>query len=163
LNETCKNAIDIKEFASNIQIDAEEFEDCGDIGYVKGLSNIIHNNLKRLKDTERPIYNSDSKRNIMYVKSGGEWFKEQEGECPKLMQALHVVEHTNYINIFEWKKQHPQYNRAYTKDNDRYDLMCRGINSFSTTKYGGDSAQKRRSIIRNIAGFTHIDKHKFRN
>ena len=41
LNETCKNAMNIDDFIDSLQIETEELENVGKLGYVEGISNIF--------------------------------------------------------------------------------------------------------------------------
>ena len=41
LNEKCKDAMNISDFVKSIQLGLSDMEDIGELGYVKGISNII--------------------------------------------------------------------------------------------------------------------------
>ena len=41
LNETCKNAMNIMDFANSIQLNLTDLEKMGELGYVEGISKII--------------------------------------------------------------------------------------------------------------------------
>jgi hypothetical protein len=48
LNETCKDAMNMKDFIDSMQITLSDIEDMGRLGYVDGLSNIIIKNLRAI-------------------------------------------------------------------------------------------------------------------
>ena len=68
LNDTCKNAMNIMDFVNNLQLQLDDLEKMGEIGYVNGMSNIIIKNLKDMDVTERPVHCTDAKREVLYVK-----------------------------------------------------------------------------------------------
>ena len=76
LNEHCKNALNIEDFVKKIQLSLEDYNFALENGYAKGVTNVLIKNIEDLDDTERPIHSSDKKRGKFYVKSQGEWKKE---------------------------------------------------------------------------------------
>ena len=76
LNEHCKNALNIEDFVKKIQLSLEDYNFALENGYAKGVTNVLIKNIEDLDDTERPIHSSDKKRGKFYVKSKGEWKKE---------------------------------------------------------------------------------------
>ena len=76
LNEHCKNALNIEDFVKKIQLSLEDYNFALENGYAKGVTNVLIKNIGDLDDTERPIHSSDKKRGKFYVKSHGEWKKE---------------------------------------------------------------------------------------
>ena len=76
LNEHCKNALNIEDFVKKIQLSLEDYNFALENGYAKGVTNVLIKNIEDLDDTERPIHSSDKKRGKFYVKSHGEWKKE---------------------------------------------------------------------------------------
>ena len=79
LNEHCKNALNIEDFVKKILIEDTDYQFALQNGYEKGVSNVLIKNIGDLDDTERPIHSSDKKRGKFYVKSQGEW-KKEDGE-----------------------------------------------------------------------------------
>ena len=76
LNEHCKNALNIEDFVKKILIEDKDYNFALENGYAKGVTNVLIKNIGDLDDTERPIHSSDKKRGKFYVKSQGEWKKE---------------------------------------------------------------------------------------
>ena len=49
VNETCKDALNINDFVSSIQLQLTDLETTGRVGYVEGISKIIVHNLKNME------------------------------------------------------------------------------------------------------------------
>ena len=73
LNEKCKDAMNISDFVKSIQLHLSDIQDIGEIGYVKGISNIIIKQLNTLDIYKRPIHCTDSKRDTLNI-----WEKEKK-------------------------------------------------------------------------------------
>ena len=98
LNETCKDALNIREFVSSIKVNIDDLEITGRKGYIEGITNIILKNLKGLEQYQRPIHCSDLKREVMYIKDEDTWIKECE-EKPILTRAIKVIANENIKQI----------------------------------------------------------------
>jgi len=151
LNETCKNAMNIMDFANSIQLQLTDLEQVGELGYVDGISKIIIDNLKLLDVTERPVHCSDFKRDVMYVKDEDKWEKENEGNS-KIKKLIHSVTNKNISLIPEWKQKYPE---------------CTNINSNKSTKINKMIMEvmetdkvKDEKIIKKIAKETTIEKEQ---
>ena len=80
LNEQCKDAMNMKDFVNSIQLNLTDLENVGTHGYVKGMSNILIDNLQKMDVYKRPVHCSDVKRDTLYVKDNNEW--ERDGPRP---------------------------------------------------------------------------------
>jgi hypothetical protein len=85
LNETCKNAMNISDFIESVVLQLSDIEDIGEVGYAKGISNIIISKLNSLGETNRPIHCTDVKREVMYVKDEDKWEKDANKEKMRLL------------------------------------------------------------------------------
>jgi hypothetical protein len=101
LNETCKNAMNIMDFANSIQVKLTDLENIGELGYVEGISKIIIDNLKLLDVTQIPVHCSDFKREMMYVKDNDKWEKENDDKTKikKLKNGLDTVQKLNPVSF----------------------------------------------------------------
>ncbi len=149
LNETCKNAMNIMDFANSIQINLSDLEKVGELGYVEGISKIIIDNLKLLDITERPVHCSDFKRDVLYVKDADKWEKENENNS-KIKKAINSITNKNISLIPKWKKENPD---------------CVFSNSIKSTKINKiimeameTDKSKQDKIIKNIAKEVIINK-----
>ena len=110
--------------------------------------------LFRSNITDRPIHCSDFKRETLYIKDNNEWNKDCDNK-PILTNAIKQVANKNIKQIFEWTKDHPEYNNSKAKVNDRYLKIVSESMSGSNEEETNKNHSK---IIRNIAKETAIDK-----
>jgi len=146
LNETCKNAMDIMDFADSIKLQLSDLEDVGQLGYVEGISNIIVKNLKALDITERPIHCADKKREVIYIKDKGEWEKEDE-EKKNLKKVIKNVACKNENLLMKFKEIHPGCNYSESKYADQYSKLV--IEAMGGS--GNNDLEKEAKIIKNIS------------
>ncbi len=85
LNETCKNAMNISDFIESVVLQLSDIDNIGEVGYAKGMSNIIISKLNSLGETKRPIHCTDVKREVMYVKDEDKWEKDANKEKMRLI------------------------------------------------------------------------------
>lgn len=154
LNEECKDALNIMDFVDSLNIQLKDLEYTAKVGYAEGISNIIINGLSNLSVHKRPFHCSDSKREILYIKDNGEWFKD-DNEKSKLTKAIKTVGSKNMKQISEWQKVYPEYADPKSKQNDKYMKMLCNAMSGSTKEESDKNYDK---IIRNIAREVVIDK-----
>ena len=153
LNETCKNAMNIMDFAESIQLQLSDLEKIGEVGYVEGISNIIVKNLKALDITERPIHCADKKREVIYIKDEDKWEKEDDDK-KKLRKVINNVACKNQRLLPKYKEAHPGCNYSDSKFSDQYSKLV--IEAMGGT--GNNDIEKSDKIIRNIAKEVVIDK-----
>jgi len=152
LNEQCKDAMNITDFANSISVQLKDLEKIGSSGYVNGISSIIIKELKELDVTKRPVHCSDAKRETLYIKDEDKW----EKECPentKMKKVIRNVEKKNINLISEWTDKNPAYYDTTTTENDEY------LNIMQQTMGGkGDYEENKNKIIKKIAKEVVIDK-----
>lgn len=154
LNETCKNAMNIMDFVSELQVEIKDLEETGRLGFAEGISKIFINALKNMDVNDRPIHCSDFKRETLYIKDKEQWNKESEDKTI-LTNAIKHVAHKNITKISEWTKEYPEYNDSASKQNDKYlKIVCESM-SGSTKEETNKNYNK---IIKNILKETVIDK-----
>lgn len=153
LNDTCKNAMNIMDFVSQLNVGIQDLEETGRLGFAEGISKIIINGLNQIHDNDRPIHCSDMKRETIYIKNNNEWSKEGEDKTI-LTNAIKHVAHKNMKQIFEWTKNHPQHKDPDSRENDRYLQIVSESMSGSTKEETNKNYNK---IIKNIARTTVIE------
>lgn len=156
LNETCKNAMNIMDFVSQLELGIKDLEETGRLGYAEGISKIFINGLNQLNITDRPIHCSDLKRETLYIKDKNEWNKESEDKVI-LTNAIKHVANKNIKQISEWTKIHPDYKDSKSKENDIY------LQIVSESMSGASEEETKKNyskIIKNIVKETTIDKSK---
>jgi hypothetical protein len=150
LNEKCKDAMNMKDFVNSIQLNTDDLENVGKLGYVEGMSNILITNLNKTELHKRPVHCSDVKRETLYVKDADKW--ECDGpDHAKMTNAVLAVEHKNVSLMGEWAAQHPKCMTSHTKENDEY---------FKLSKIITDGAQEGNisKVIKRVAKSVAIDK-----
>ena len=150
LNEQCKDAMNMKDFVNSIQLDTDDLESVGKLGYVEGMSNILITKLNKTEIHKRPVHCSDIKRETLYVKDADKW--EREGpDHAKMVNAVLAVEHKNVSLMGEWAARHPRCMDSNTKENAQY---------FKLSKTVTDGAQDGNisKIIKRVAKNVLIDK-----
>lgn len=119
LNETCKDALNITDFVNSINVQLNDLETTGQLGYVEGISKVVIKNLQDLETRKRPIHCSDNKREILYIKESNQWIKE-EGTKDVMKNMIKLVANKNMRQIPEWVKLHPDCFDSTSRTNDRY-------------------------------------------
>jgi len=153
LNETCKDAMNIMDFVDSIKLQLTDLESVGELGYVKGISNIIVKNLRALDITKRPVHCSDAKREVLYIKDNDKWEKE-DSENNKLQKAIKYISHKNILLLSKWREKYPDSQLSDSPQSDKYHHMV-------MEAMGGDgnnNLEKMNKIIRNIAKEVVIEK-----
>jgi hypothetical protein len=154
LNETCKNAMNISDFVSSINVTLEDLEYTGRQGYIQGVSNIILNNLQKLEQHERPLHCNDLKREILYIKENNKWEKETE-QKPILTKAIKTIANENIKQIKHWRDKYPDCTDSESKKNNMYLRIVSNSMNGLTEEEGHRNIDK---IISNVAKEVVIDK-----
>ena len=155
LNETCKDAINLNDFIQSIKLTVNDFIKTGEVGYVRGISDIM---LERMRDMEphvRPIHCTDLKREIVYVKDSNIWAKEDENKT-HLRKAVRIVANKNKAQVHPWIAENPKYDILDTPECDKFFEYSKA----SLGGYGKEEDEKfDKKIINNILKETVIDKN----
>jgi hypothetical protein len=150
LNEQCKDAMNMKDFVNSIQLNLTDLENVGTHGYVKGMSNILIDNLQKMDVYKRPVHCSDVKRDTLYVKDNNEW--ERDGpDHPKMVNAVLAVEHKNVALVSEWAKANPRCMNSNTRENERYMKLSKAATD-------GEKEGNIAKVIKRVAKNVAIDK-----
>ena len=153
LNETCKDAMNIMDFANSIKVQLTDLETVGELGYVEGISNIIVKNLNSLDVTKRPIHCTDKKREVLYVKDEDKWEKEDK-ENNKVRRVIKKVAYKNSSLLKDYREKNPDYKNGNSKMSDKYDKLVIEVMGGK----GDNDAEKQDKIIRNISRVVSIEK-----
>ena len=153
LNETCKDAMNIKEFADSVQLELSDLENVGKTGYIEGISNIIIKNLKALEVEKRPIHCTDNKREVIYIKDQDKWEKEEDNK-PKLRKLIREITHKNICMFKKFREKYPDCDNYDSKKNDAFNKIVYE----SMGGKGDDDRVKENKIIHKISKQVTIDK-----
>jgi hypothetical protein len=150
LNEQCKDAMNMKDFVNSIQLDTDDLESVGKLGYVEGMSNILITNLNKTELHKRPVHCSDIKRETLYVKDADKW--EMDGpDHAKMTNAVLAVEHKNVRLMGEWATQHPRCMDSNSNENVQYFKLSKTITD-------GEKDGNISKVIKRVAKNVVIDK-----
>jgi hypothetical protein len=153
LNETCKDAMDLSDFIENIHVSMEDMEKTGELGFAKGMSRIIMNNLNAIDVCKRPIHCSDVKRETLYIKNNGVWEKETE-EKKRTKEIIYKVSCLNSRQLLKWRDlaRNKGYDNSEHAKNDEFMKLVMEVN-----KLRDEEIDK---VITNISKHVAIDKDK---
>jgi hypothetical protein len=157
LNEECKDAMNISEFMSSIQVQLEELECVGRLGFVEGISKIIIKNLKALDIRKRPVHCTDLKRETVYIKENGVWVKDDDSNT-KLRKVIKNVSFRNSKNTRLYRDKYPDCVRSESRLSDIYSIIIiEAMGGGSKT----DPKEEEDKILRRILKELVIDKSRF--
>jgi hypothetical protein len=154
LNETCKDAMNMKDFIKSLELSLPELEKMGEVGFAEGMSRVFVNRLNSLDITKRPIHCSDIKREIIHIKDDNKWERDN-ANLDRLRKIIKQLTHKNILRVDDWKKANPGCTEYNSRKNDQYlKLNMEVIGPV-------DEAEEKRDfgkIIRRVAENTAIDK-----
>jgi hypothetical protein len=151
LNETCKNAMNITDFANSINLQLSDLISVGELGYVEGISNIIVKNLNALDVTQRPVHCTDKKRDTIYIKDADKWEKDENDV--KLKKFIKTIAFKNQKLFPKFKEKYPDYNDSESIHSDQYSKIV--IESYDDT-----NPENQEKIVKIISKAITIDKNK---
>ncbi len=154
LNETCKDALNINDFISQLHVGIKDLEETGRLGYAEGISKIFINGLKQLEINQRPLHCSDAKRETIYIKDENQWEKDNE-EKTKLTKAIKKVAHKNIEQIAVWTEKNPEYMDYNSKYSEKYMKLIGEAMPGATYE---ESDKNYKKIARNITKKSIIEK-----
>jgi uncharacterized protein YsxB (DUF464 family) len=153
LNETCKDAMNIKEFADSVQLELSDLENVGKSGYIEGISNIIIKNLNALEMEKRPIHCTDNKREVIYIKDEDKWEKEEDNK-PKLRKLIKEIAHKNICMFKKFREKYPDCDNSDSRKSDLFNKIVYE----SMGGKGDDEGFKENKIMHKISKQVGIDK-----
>ena len=154
LNETCKDAMNMKDFIKSLELSLPELERMGEVGFAEGMSRVFVDRLNSLDITKRPIHCSDVKREIIHIKDDNKWERDN-ANLDRLRKIIKQLTHKNILRVDDWKKANP----GCTEYNSRKNVQYLRINMEAIGPV--DEAEEKRDfgkIIRRVAENTAIDK-----
>jgi len=154
LNETCKDAMNMKDFIKSLEMSLPELEKMGEMGFAEGMSRVFVDRLNKLDITKRPIHCSDVKREIIHIKDDNKW-EMDNANLDRLRKIIKQLTIKNILKVDDWKKA----NQGCTEYNSRKNAQYLRINMEAIGPV--DDAEVKRDfgkIIRRVAETTAIDK-----
>ena len=117
LNEKCKNAMNLDDFANSIQLKLSDLIRIGEEGYVPGMSKVIIERLGDIEECDRPIHCSDEKREAIQVKMADKWERESI-DSVNLTNAVRIVEQKQFDMITTFRDTYPECMNSESHHND---------------------------------------------
>ena len=149
----------------SLSLDAKGFKNYGDfiktgeVGYVRGISDIMLERIRDMHPHVRPIHCTDLKRETVYVKDSDVWAKEDETK-KHLSKAVRIVANKNKAQVHPWIAENPRYDILDTPECDKFFEYSKA----SLGGYGKEEDEKfEKKIINNILKETVIDKNLITN
>ena len=152
LNEQCKDAMNISDFANSFDLQLSDLESVGELGYVEGITKIFVDKLNSMDIYKRPIHCSDAKRETLYVKDDNKWEKEERNN-PKIRYAIKTISFRNMKLAALWSDTYPESKDCDSYVNERYMKLIK-----ESTGGSGEIIDNENKIIRRIAKEIIIDK-----
>ena len=154
LNETCKDAMNMKDFIQSLEMSLPELEKMGDVGFAEGMSRVFVDRLNQLDVTKRPIHCSDVKREIIHIKDENKWEKDN-ANLDRLRKIIKQLTIKNILRVDDWKKANQGCTEYNSRKNDQYlRINMEAIGPVDDTDVKRDFGK----IIRRVAENTAIEK-----
>lgn len=149
LNEHCKNALNLSDFVNSIVVQIEDLDKTKNMGFVKGVTDIIVRNLRQLDVYSRPIHCSDPIQEIMYVKNDNIWHQDKDGK-PLVRGAISAVAKKQINKVKDWEERHLSGGLRSLSATDDYIKIVKHVTS--------SEVDEESKILRNIAREVAINK-----
>jgi hypothetical protein len=154
LTEKCKEAINIIDFVNSLQVQVKDLERTGQLGYVKGISQIFLNGLRELDVYTRPIHCTDLKREVIYVKDNDKWEKETEDKSI-LKRAVRKIAMKNLQQLPAWQRENPECENTDSEESETFLILSQQSLGGVTTEEDEKFQEK---IIRNVLKDVVLEK-----
>ena len=152
LNEHCKDALNLVDFAKSIQIKLEDVLLYKKLGHAEAVSEIFDKAYKNLDVNQRPMHCTDIKRETLYVRNDDKWVNDETKELSE--KAIDIISNKSFMEIRQWKEANPDYTTDEAKKLE-YMLIMKHLMGGSSDREVDENARK---IIRNFSKNTHLDK-----
>lgn len=157
LQEKCGSALNLTEFVDKLDVQLDDVEMVGRMGFVEGISRIILKELNRMDIHTRPIHCTDTKRETIYIRERNEWMRDTKTN-ENTKRAIARVANKNLNKIPEWRKQHPETD---VFESPEYEMNMQ-IMVQSLGGVGGTTAEKtarnQEKILKRILPEVVVDK-----
>jgi len=158
LNEHCKDAINLTDFANALNVTVRDLERTGQLGFVGGITQIIADGLNELDVHTRPIHCTDLKRETVYVKEDGKWIKDEPKDgkdLPRFRTAVKKVANKNLMQLNSWAEENPRCEDMSSQESETYLHLS---NNAIGGRNGEEEAKFENTILKNVMKKVTIDK-----
>ena len=152
LNIQCRDAMNLSDFVSSIELSFEDLMYLGNNGFIKSFENTFVRELKNLDQTLRPIHCTDKKRKTMYVKDQNRWIKDENNTM--LEGAIDTMNKKQLQTFSMHSKQRPE---DYLDSQTNVDNQSKII--IEMCKYNENSKETiHKKLLRDLSQTSTIDK-----
>jgi len=154
LSEKCKDAINIGDFVSSLQISLEDYNLTKDKGLLESVNHQIIKQLQQMEIYKRPIHCTDMKRDVMYIKDNDNWEKDENND--KLKIALGNIAEKQIQHIGIWENANPTYMNSESGQEEYMNIVS------SITQNIACDSKSTNKVIKNIGkqvSITDISTH----
>lgn len=102
LNTDCKDAYNLSEFVTGLDITFDDIEFTKNNGYIEGMQYTLIKTLATMEETKRPIHCTDAKRRLFWIKDNNAWDRDKSNT--KINNALNIYNSNQLKTVLEWKK-----------------------------------------------------------
>jgi hypothetical protein len=158
LNEHCKDAINLTDFANALNVTVRDLERTGQLGFVGGITQIIADGLNELDVHTRPIHCTDLKRETVYVKEDGKWIKDEPKDgkdLPRFRTAVKKVANKNLLQLNSWAEENPRCEDMSSQESETYFHLSKHAMG---GRNGEEEAKFENTILKNVMKKVTIDK-----
>lgn len=156
LNDTCKDALNITDFVSSLQIKLGDLNYIREAGFSEGVSAIMVNGLKCLDVTKRPLQCCDSNNSVVYIKDKDEWTSDS-AHGTKLRATIGAVVTKCTQNLPAWEDDNPSCFEVGTRENDEY---CELVKNTLGSVEEGKREKEINRIIKTVTAEVQVVKNK---
>jgi hypothetical protein len=154
LNEKCKDAMDITNFARSIPIGLDDIMLFKNFGHAEAITRIIDKAYRDMELTKRPMHCTDAKRETLYVKNEDQWTNDESKAI--IEKAISIVASHSFSNLKQWKDANPDYNEDEDKKTE-YARIMRQLLGGLTDREIEENTNK---IVRNVTRIAQLDKEQ---
>jgi hypothetical protein len=152
LNEKCKNAMNLDDFANSIQLKLSDLIRVGEEGYVPGMSKVIIERLGDIEECDRPIHCSDEKREAVQVKMANKWEREAI-DSVNLTNAVRIIEQKQFDMLTTFRDTYPECMNSESHHNDMLIKLFQNLSNSKQPEFI--------KVLKKVAKSVVIDKEKY--
>ena len=153
LNETCKDAVSLKDFVKSLDLSIDDFVKTGELGFINGLSSVMIERINSMDLHSRPLHCTDLKRETLYIKDETKWEKDENKE--HLRNAVKRIARKNEDMRPIWYHNAPDVDILGSEN-------CEKFLKYSASALGGCGKDQTKTfedkIMKNILKEVTIDK-----
>jgi hypothetical protein len=157
LQEKCGSALNLTDFVDQLNVQLDDVEMVGRMGFVEGISRIILKELNRMDIYTRPIHCTDMKRETIYIRERNEWMRDTKTN-ENTKRAIARVANKNLNKIPEWRKHHPETDVFESPEYEmNMQIMVQSLGGLGGTSVE-KTARNQEKILKRILPEVAVDK-----